>query len=228
MTKDFEKELKWFTKRLLQIRLRDVKGFSLPIPFKLSEITGCRVVEFGSEMTPKAHLEELIEEIRAYFIKNSEKPVSRDHIKIVYSDGDLSATIFGIDSDLLRSFITKRLKDQTSLLETHSNNVLFYNGITTGVTLNAAEQSVFAKLRYAKDKNTTLSYIDIFEICAQHKGGEQETFRNRNATEEKKQSVARSTISYLLRKMNKSTLLEPIENDEMIKNVSGEGYQLMT
>ena len=81
MLKNFEAELNWFTKRLLQIRLTEVRGFSLPIPFELPDIITNGVVEFSSEQSPKDHLEELIEEIRGFYVKNSKNSVNRDDIK---------------------------------------------------------------------------------------------------------------------------------------------------
>ena len=225
MLKNFEAELDWFTKRLLQIRLTEVRGFSLPISFNLSDIENNNVVEFSTEQTPKEHTEELVEEIRGFYVKNSNNPVNRDDIKLDYSDDGLSVKIFGIDSDLLRSFIIKRLKNHTSLFETGAGNVLSYVGLAKGVVLNATGQTILAKLRDIKESEEILSYNDIFDICAQHKGIEHTSFRNNS--QGKKEEVARSAISYLLGKIIGSGLLENIEKDRIIKNVRGAGYQLM-
>lgn len=227
MLKNFEAELNWFTKRLLQIRLTEVKGFSLPIPFKLSDVENCDVLEFSTEQSSKEHLEELIEEIRGYYVKNSKNSVSRDDIKLEYSGDNLSVKIFGIDSDLLRSFLIGRLKTHTSLFDTRTGNVLFYVELPTDIVLSATEQTILAKLRYIKESEEILSYEDIFEICAQHKGIEQASFRRLNSSQEKKREIARSTVSYLLGKIMKSKLLENIEKEKIIKNVRGTGYQLI-
>ena len=227
MTEDFEKQLNWFTKRLLQIRLIEVRGFSLPIPFELSDIENNDAVEFNENRSPKEHLEDLIEEIRGFYVKNSKNSVNRDDVKLDYSGDNLSVKIIGIDSDLLRSFLIIRLKSQTSLFETRAGGVLFYVGLDTGVVLGAAEQTIFARLRSLKESLEILSYNDIFEIVAQHKGIEQVSFRRLNNDKEKKDSVARSAISYLLDKITGSDLLEHIERDKIIKNERGEGYQLM-
>lgn len=225
MTEDFEGQLKWFTKRLLQIRIQKVRGLSLPIPFNLSDISECIAVEFDTGISPKVHLEDLIEEIRGFYIKYSDKPI--DNIRLEYSNNDSSVKIFGIDSDLLRSFLVKRLKSNTSLFETKAGNALFYNGIDTDVVLSPAEQSIFAKLREFKESNAILIYNDIFDIVAQHKGITRDSFINRNNDQDKRDSAARSTISYLLEKIKKSALLKNQENDKIIKNEPGEGYKLM-
>lgn len=227
MTKDFEKELKWFTKRLLQIRLLDIRGFSLPIPFKLSEIEECTAAEFSAEMSPQEHLEEMIEEIRGFYIKNNDKSVSRDDIRLEYSGDNSSVKIFGIDSDLLRSFITMRLKIHTSIIETRSCNTLFYVGTDTGVVLSAAGQSILARLRELKETGGILLYDEIFEICAQHKGSKEESFRRKNNSETKKYAAARGAISDLLEKIKESEMFEHIEKEKIIKNEREEGYRLM-
>jgi len=229
MTKDFEGQLKWFTKRLLQIRILDVKGLGLPIPFTISEIRRCRVAVFNlAEQSPKEHLEDLVEEIKRFYIKNKLGIIN--DIKIEYYGNinkPTSVKIFGIDSDLLKYFIVKRLKINTSLFETKAGNALFYVGIDTGVVLSAAEQSIFAKLRELKECNEILSYNDIFDIVAQHKGQMRESFININNTQGMRDSIARSTISYLLGRIMKSELLENMEQDKIIKNERGEGYKLM-
>ena len=229
MTEDFEGQLKWFTKRLLQIRILDVKGFGLPIPFTISEIRRCRVAVFNlAEQSPKEHLEDLVEEIKRFYIKN--KLGTIDDIKIEYYGNinkPTSVKIFGIDRDLLNYFIIKRLKINTSLFETKAGNSLFYVGIDTDVVLSSTEQSIFAKLREIKESNAILPYNDIFDIVAQHKGLMRESFINKNNDKDKRDLVARSTISYLLEKIKKSDLLKDLENDKIIKNESGEGYKLM-
>lgn len=227
MLENFEAELNWFTKRLLQIRLTEVRGFSLPILFELSDIQNNDAVEFREDKSPKEHLEDLIEEIRGYYIKYSKRLASRDDIKLEYLDDNLSVKIIGIDSDLLRSFLIIRLKSQTSLFETGAGGVLFYVRLSTGVTLSAAEQTIFARLRSIKESGEILKYNDIFEIVAQHKGIERASFRHLNNDQEKKDSVARSAISYLLDKITGSGLLEHIEREQIIKNARGIGYQLM-
>lgn len=229
MTKDFEGQLEWFTKKLLEIRLTKVKGFGLPIPFTLSEIRRCRAVTFNLvEQSLKEHLEDLVEEIKRFYIKNNIGSIN--DIKLEYSgngNNPISVKIFGIDSDLLRAFLKGKLKSQTSLFDTRAGNALFYVGIDTGVVLSAAEQTIFAKLRSIKDSDEFLSYDDIFEIIARHKGTEQATFRAYNDTMEKQNSVARSTISYLLDRVTRSELLENREKEQIIKNKTGKGYQLV-
>jgi len=227
MTEDFEAQLKWFTKRLLQIRLTEVRGFSLPIPFELSDIEECGAVEFDATLTPQKHFEDLIEEIRGFYIKYSKNPASRDDIKLEYSADNSSVKIFGIDSDLLRFFLKERLRSETSLFEPGEDNTLFYNGIDTGVVLSATGQSILARLRLLKETDEVLPYIVIFEICAQHKSIERDLFRARNNTQDKKEEVARSAISYLLDKITDSELLEHTERDKIIENVRGKGYKLM-
>lgn len=228
MTKDFEKELKWFLKRMLQIRLLDVRGFDLPIPFELSEIKECTAAEFSSEMTPREHLEEMIEEIRGFYIKNSNKHTNRDDIKLEFSgDNDSFVKIFGINSDLLRLFMVKRLKIKTSLLETRANNVLFFVEVDTGITLNSTGQNILAKLRALKETGDTLLYDEIFEICANHKSDKENSFRRRNGDEEKRKMVARGTISDLLGKIKESEMFELIEKEKIIENVREEGYKLV-
>lgn len=227
MTKDFEAQLKWFTKKLLQIRIQKVKGFNLPIPFKLSEIEECGAVDFETDITPKEHLRDMVEEIRGFYIKYSKNSVNRDDIKLEYSNDDLSVEILGIDSDLLKYFIIKRLKSNTSLFETKAGNALFYVGLDTDVVLSATEQSTLARLRELKEGNEILSYNDIFDIVAQHKGEKRGSFINRNNTQGNRDLVARNAISYLLEKIKRSELLEDIENEKIIKNERGEGYKLM-
>jgi hypothetical protein len=227
MTEDFEAQLKWFTKRLLQIRIGEVKGFSLPIPFNLSYISQCEAVQFNTRISPKVQLEELIEEIRGFYVKYSNNSVNRDDIRLEYSNNDPSVKIFGIDSDLLKYFIIKRLKSNTSLFETKADNALFYVGLDTDVVLSSAEQSIFAKLRELKEGDEILSYNDIFDIVAQHEGQLRESFIRRNDTSEKKDTVARSTISYLLGRIMESELLARMEQDKIIKNERGQGYKLM-
>lgn len=225
MTENFEKQLNWFTKRILQIRLTEVRGFSLPIPFELSDIENND--EFSTEQSPKEHLEDLIEEIRGFYVKNSKNSVNRDDIELKYSNDNLSVKIIGIESELLQSFLTERLKTHTSLFETRAGNVLLYVGTDIGIVVNAIEQTILARLRSLKENGDVLSYGDIFEICARQKGGEEISFRNRHNDESKRNVVARDAISTLLEKIKRSTLLEHIERDQIIKNIRNEGYQLM-
>lgn len=227
MQLNFDKELKWFTKRLLQIRILKVRGFSLPIHFELSEITNNAEIGFDRSISTKEHLEGMIEEIRGYYIDTSKNPVNKENIRLEYSNNNLDVKIFGIDSKLLRSFITERLRDQTSLFETRANSELFYLELPTGITLSSAESEIFSKLRFKKDNNENLSYDEIFEICAHHKGPEQQSYRDRNDTETKMNTAARSTISYLLQKIKSSSMFEGMPKEKIIENVRGGGYSLM-
>jgi hypothetical protein len=225
---DFKLQLKWFTKRLLQLRLTKVKGFGLPITFELSEISNNSVVEFDSNMPVKDHLEDLTEEIKEHYIQNSKTPVSGDNIKLKYSEDGTKVKIYGINSNLLRSFIIEKLEDQTSLFRTTSNGSLLYVEIPTNVTLSATESDIFSKLRLNKDNGIgTLSYSEIFEICASHKGPTLDEFMNHYNTDTKRDTVSRSTISYMLAKIRRSPMFETIESDKIIKNVTKEGYLLL-
>lgn len=232
MTKDFEAQLNWFTKKLLQIRLLEVKGLGLPIPFTISEIRRCRAVAFDlREQSPKEHLEDLIEEIKRFYIKN--KLGNINDIELKYSgngNNPTSVTIFGIDSDLLRFFLIKRLKTHTSLLETRAGNALFYVGIDTGVVLSSTGQSILARLRSIKENDEILSYNDIFEICAEHQSSGRAYFQGRNNDQERRNTTARSAVSSLLTKIMSSELFEHMEVEEskkIIKNFPNEGYKLM-
>lgn len=227
MLRNFEKDLAWFTKKLLAIRLTEVKGFGLPIPFKLSYIEE-RITDgsLDAKMRPKEHLEELVEEIRQFYIENSGNTANGDRIKLVYLDHDLLVKIYGIDSNLLRTFLVKRLRSNTSLFETRAGGELFYIESSTGVILNAAQQTIVAHLRSAEAR--FLSYNEIFEICANQKGGEKErAYRAKHATKPSKDSVARSAISDLLKRIKKSEILKGFKNEEIIDNKNKKGYQLM-
>ena len=232
MTKDFEAQLIWFTKRLLQIRITEIRGYSLPIPFKLSEIKRCEVKKnnefiFSRDIPPKEHLEDMIKEMTGFYVKHSEnKNTKKEDIKLEYKNN--IAIIDGIETDLLLLFLTKRLKTQNSLFETGQHNKLFLNGIDTGIVLSAAEQSIFAELRSLKNSDGTLLYNDIFEICAIHKGSQdrQTVFRSRNRTNDKKHQVSRSAISDLLKRIKEAEVLD-IESEKIIYTDRGKGYKLL-
>lgn len=222
----FEEKLGWFTRRLLQIRMTEVEGVGISIPFKLSEIKACTVAKFSTGVSGETHLEELIEEIRQFYIENSGNTANGDRIKLAYSKNKQSVKIFGLNSKLLRTFITEHLKSYPSLFETRAKGALFYVGSPTGVTLNATQQTIFARFRSAK--NQFLSYNELFEICAVQKGTERErAYRVKHSTKASQDSVARSAISALLKAIKKSAMLRTINNEHIISNDSGLGYQLI-
>ncbi|MEI6553845.1 MAG: helix-turn-helix domain-containing protein [bacterium] len=228
MSIDFEQQLKWFTKRLLQIRIHEVGGFSLPIPFKLSEISENSTPAFEPNISAQEHLEDLIEEIRGYYVCESKTPVNGDNIRLKYFNNEPKVKIYGIDSELLRSFIIERLKEQTSLFRTASGNKLLYVEKPTDVVLSATEVGIFSTLRSNKDNGGKfLSYSDILAILAKHKGSTLDEVVNYYDTDEKAKALARSAISYLLKKIKKSPLFTNIENEKIIKNERGQGYILM-
>ena len=163
MTEDFKEQTKWFTRKLIEVRNREVDGYHLPINFDLSLITSCTVPDFDIiGKTPKDHIVRMLTEIRGMLIKNGSAIPTELHFREL---DNRYIEISGYTTELLKIYFKKIFGESPCLfgegLDDENKVVITYCDKKTDIPIVRNELTVFRCLLKKFDEEVL--FTEFFE-----------------------------------------------------------------
>ena len=228
VSQSLSEQLKWFTRKLIEIRVREIDGYHAPIVFDPAVIRNCVTPSFDTANTePKEHIIRMLNEIRGEIVKRklaakldmSFKTTSNRHIEID-----------GYTTELLRIYFEEYFEESSSFFKEGKNEkhkiVLVYIEQPTDITLGRKELAVFQCL--LRNFNKDMSYWELFSSIRNQENlirGESFPREESRLANAKEKETVRSAVNALEEKLKKATGYN--NYPEIVQNIRGVGYKMI-
>lgn len=229
VTELFDEQLKWFARKLIEIRVRDIDGYHTPIDLDPAIIMDCTTTGFNTaDKPPKDHAIHMLTEIRGEITKMAlATPVELSLLSFkILENGHIE--IAGFTTELLRIYFEKAFGESSCLFgegqDNESKTILTYCERDTNITIRGKELAVFRCL--LRNFNKDVSFEELFGAIRVQENlmlGRPDRQESRLATETEKTTV-RSAVNEVEKKLKKATEYRVFP--EIIKSVWGIGYKL--
>jgi len=225
---DFEGQLKWFTKKLIEIRVREIKGYHLSIDFDLTTIRNCTIVDFSDNAeSPKESVINMLTEIKGNLLRML--PQTRPEPSwTVMRNGHIK--IEGFTTDLLRLYFKNIFPGESICLFRTSKNrddetIIIYSEQVTDICLTKNESAIFRCLFNKFDEDVT--FLELFEAIKATRNllSNQRPLRSSDTITETGKAAVTSAVDELRDKLKGATGFKSFP--EIIQNIRGIGYKMI-
>jgi len=219
VTENFNSQLKWFTRTLIEMRARKVEGYHTPIDFDLALITNCPTASFDTaNKTPEWHAVHMLKEIKGFLVKTKKLEFPAELFWAVSANDHIE--IDGYTTELLKIFLKEFLDESACLFGEEQDNegraILAYCGQHTSIHISGTETVVF---RCLKETEGMVPYEKFYEALNKHR-----RLLGPPQSAEKQKTSLQSAINVLEKKLKKAAGYS--SNVEIIKNNRKEGYKI--
>ena len=139
-------QLKWFTRKLIEKRVREIDGYHAPIDFDLSIITANTNPTFDAHQTPEQHAIRMLREIRGTLVRGNDIPPT----ELTWETNDGHVEIRGYTTALLRKYFVEYLGGPRSLFGEgrgeNNSTVLTYCEKNTATPAGGNELAILRRL----------------------------------------------------------------------------------
>ncbi len=219
-------QLKWFTRKLIEKRIREIDGRHTPIDFDLAIITGNTNPAFDTNRTPEWHVIRMLEEIRGALVRSQAALPT----ELVCEGKDGHVEIRGYTTELLKKYLIDELGGpQSQFGEGRDENkhiILTYYEQPTTIQIRGNELAVFRHL--LRGWGEVVSFEELHSaIENMHNLGQTAPLHHREQrtpTESQREAV-RSAVNEVREKLKTAT--GHTEYPELIKSEHGVGYKMI-
>jgi len=219
-------QLKWFTRKLIEKRIREIDGYHAPIDFDLAIITANTNPAFDAHRTPEQHVTRMLGEIRGALVRSSGVPPT----ELTWETSNGHAEIRGYTTELLRKYDVEAFGGSKSLFgegrDGNNHTVLTYCEQPTTIQIRGNELTVFRRL--LRGFGEVVSFEELHDaIENMHRLGQPEPLHHREqrTANETQKGAVRSAVDKVREKLKTATGYAVYP--KVIKSERGKGYKMI-